>query len=126
MPIAAGLSQQLQLRRIKGERQEPPWVVLECAATLHVMGEGVIRSPGAILSREYEQCLTNLRSNYDYIIVDGPAVTSEVECRALAQLIQGVVLVVPRADIQLPPEVTSVFHDKQFTFRHGCMERQTH
>jgi len=58
---------------------------------------------------------------YDYIVVDGPAVTSEVECRAFAQLINGVVMTVPRAGSELPYEINVIFHGKEFIVSHPCL-----
>lgn len=126
MPISAGFSQQLQLRRShnhgrSGDNDEMPWLVVECIPTLHVLAEGVIRSPGAILSQQYEECIKELKGNYDFLIVDGPAVTSEVECRAFAQLVDGVVVGTPRAGMELPGEIHTTFHGRRFVIGHPCL-----
>jgi Mrp family chromosome partitioning ATPase len=120
MPIAAGLSQQLQVRRNKGGADQP-WVVVECGPMLHVLGEGVIRSPGAILSQQYEVCLKEMRACYDIIVVDGPAVTSDVESRAYAELIDGVVIATPRAGMELPYDITAIFAGSRFLMSHPCL-----
>jgi Mrp family chromosome partitioning ATPase len=92
MPLAAGFSQQL---RAMGRSTPQAWTVVEVGPTLHVLGEGIMRSPGLILSMQFEESIRSFRAYYDLIVLDGPDLSSEVECRALANAIDGVVYVAP-------------------------------
>jgi hypothetical protein len=69
--------------------------VVSCNPTLHVLGEGIMRSPGLILSVQFEEGLHSLRTYYDVIVVHGPDSSSEVECRALASVVDGYVMLAP-------------------------------
>lgn len=91
MPLSTGFSQQLRGRSHGGGNDH--WSVVECSPTLHVLGEGVMRSPGLILTTQFEEALRALRTYYDFIVIDGPSSEAEVDCQALASVIDGVVLV---------------------------------
>ena len=86
-----GLSRQLQLRA-QG-KQTTAWTVTRCTDTLDVLGEGFMRSPGLILTAQFEQGLIELKSYYDIVVIDGPLLSDVVDCRALDSMIDGVVLV---------------------------------
>jgi Mrp family chromosome partitioning ATPase len=90
MPTGCGLSEQLQAR-IDG-RQRRPWTVVECTSTLHVLAEGANGSPELILSRPFEDCVSELRSFYDFILLDGPAITDVPACRAVSDVVDCAVL----------------------------------
>jgi Mrp family chromosome partitioning ATPase len=90
MPAGCGLSEQLQ-SRIDAPRRRP-WTVVECTGTLHVLAEGANGSPELILSRPFEDCVSELRSFYDFIVLDGPALSDVPACRAINDVIDSAVL----------------------------------
>ena len=51
MPMAVGFSQQLR-SRINGS-PERRWTVIGCGKSLHVLAEGMMRSPGLLLSQQF-------------------------------------------------------------------------
>jgi Mrp family chromosome partitioning ATPase len=112
MPFSLGFSQQLR-------SSEPPetrgWTVVECAPTLHVIGEGIMRSPGLILSNHFEDSLRSFRSVYDVVVIDGPPIDSEADCRALDSLIDGIVLVSPQTGSPGLVHAGSIFSEKRFS-----------
>ena len=112
MPFSLGLSQQLR-------SNEPPekrsYTVIECGPTLHVIAEGIMRAPGLILSSHFEDCLRSFRSVYDLIIIDGPPVSAEVDCRALDGLIDGAVLVSPESGSPWLVQASQIFSPKRFS-----------
>ena len=91
MPLSTGFSQ--QLRAHSHGQPADRFSVVECSRSLHVLGEGVMRSPGLILTKQFEDSIRALRTYYDFIVIDGPATEAEVDCRALASAIDGAVLV---------------------------------
>jgi Mrp family chromosome partitioning ATPase len=95
MPAGAGLSEQLQ-SRIEA-RQRRPWTVVECSSSLHVLAEGSHGSPELILSRPFEDCVTELRSFYDFIVLDGPRVSNVPACRAVNDVSDSAVLLATAA-----------------------------
>ena len=112
MPISAGLSQQL---RAMGQGGHETWTVVEVSPTLHVLAEGVMRSPGLILSKQFEECIHSLRAYYDFIVLDGPDTWSEVECRALSNVIDAVVLVAPARGAPDLARAAELFPDKRYS-----------
>jgi Mrp family chromosome partitioning ATPase len=90
MPMSQGLSQQL---RARAQHSQEPWTVLECTPTLHVLAEGIIRSPGTILTVQFDRGTKSLRTYYDIILLDGPDLTSRSECNALSTVVDGIVYV---------------------------------
>ena len=111
-PMADGFSHQLHTRAEAGFDR---WVTIECNPTLHVLAEGILRTPGLILSIQFEQGVRSLRSLYDLIVIDGPDTSSEVECRALANVIDGLVLVAPaNAGVELE-RALDLFPDMRFS-----------
>jgi Mrp family chromosome partitioning ATPase len=112
MPMSAGLSQQL---RRHGQDPTQPWIVLECSQTLHVLAEGVMRSPGLILSTHFEDSLRSFRSVYDFIVIDGPQSSSEVECRALDFSIDGHIIVSPEGGSPWLSQALGLFTEKRFS-----------
>jgi Mrp family chromosome partitioning ATPase len=94
MPAQTGFSQQLHAR-ISGGRER--WTVVECQKSLHVLAEGLMRSPGLLLSKQFESCLVDLRTYYDLIVIDGPPASLEVDCRALDSVADGLLIVCPSA-----------------------------
>jgi Mrp family chromosome partitioning ATPase len=112
MPLSTGFSQQLRSRS-HGPGTDH-WSVVECSPTLHVLGEGVMRSPGLILTTQFEEALRALRTYYDFIVVDGPSSEAEVDCQALASVIDGVVLVGYREETPEFHRAVRPFMQKRF------------
>jgi Mrp family chromosome partitioning ATPase len=90
MPEGYGLSEQLKSRI--DVRQRRPWTVVECSPSLHVLAEGGHSAPELILSRPFEDCVTELRSFYDFIVLDGPSISDIVACRAVNDVVDSAVL----------------------------------
>jgi Mrp family chromosome partitioning ATPase len=91
MPHAEGFSQQLRARRRAGTRT--PWKVVRCSDALHVLAEGVVRSPGILLSREFPDAIAELRGAYDVIVLDGPIAGLGIETKPLDAVTDGIALV---------------------------------
>ena len=89
MPRSAGFSEQLQARITSGVGV--PWVVLECSQSLHALGESENSNPDLILSQAFEDCVRELRRYYDFIVLDGPSVSSTPACRAVHDVIDRVI-----------------------------------
>jgi Mrp family chromosome partitioning ATPase len=113
MPPGAGFSQQLRAHPTR--QTGAPWTVIECSPTLHVMVEGMMRQPDLILSVQFEEGLRAFRSFYDFIVLDGPLVTADVDCRAMSSLVDGAVLLSPARDsLELAGWLT-MFAEKKFS-----------
>ena len=112
MPMSMGFSQQL---RGKSSAKPDAWTVVECTPTLDVLAEGIMRSPGHILSVQFESSVRSLRSYYDFIVIDGPDTKEEVECRALANVIDGILLVAPANGSPSIAHSVELFPDKRFS-----------
>ncbi len=97
VPWVAGFSHQLQTRETQSEE---PWRLGECLPTLHVLAEGAMRSPGAILSHQFERCIRKLRLCYDFIIIDGPSLAAGVDCQALNEVTDAIILVTRAGDLR--------------------------
>ena len=114
MPMASGFSQQLQRRLSRTSANLPPWELIQCLENLDVIAEGFIRSPGALLSQHFEQCLNALRLSYDIIILDGPPLGTSSECRAFTDVIDGVVICAAPNGQQIHSLASNLFQDKRF------------
>jgi Mrp family chromosome partitioning ATPase len=110
VPLSAGFSQQLRAR-IQGAK-EGRWHVVECTEALHVLAEGVMRSPGLLLSNQFEQAMRELRSYYDIIVLDAPLAPGEAEGQALADVLDGVVIVAPKDRKSEIADVSRIFGRK--------------
>jgi Mrp family chromosome partitioning ATPase len=91
MPHSEGFSQQLRARRRAASHV--PWKVVRCSDALHVLAEGVVRSPGILLSREFSDAIAELRGSYDVIVVDGPIAGLGVETKPLDAVTDGIAVV---------------------------------
>ncbi len=111
MPMSAGFSQQLR-DRINGGT-ERRWTVLGCGKTLHVLAEGMMRSPGLLLSRQFSEGLTDLRQYYDFIVIDGPSASLPVESQALDAVANGVVYVCGKQGSPGLAHLQSLFSEKR-------------
>lgn len=110
MPMSLGFSQQLSS---KAEPQT--WTVIECSPTLHVLAEGIMRSPGLILSVRFEQSIQSLRSYYDLIVIDGPPAYAEIDARALASAVDGGIVVSPNAGSPDLARACALFAERRFS-----------
>jgi Mrp family chromosome partitioning ATPase len=90
MPPGFGFSQQLHAR-IRPDA-DPTWTVVRCYPTLDVIGETSVRTPGMLLSVQFETAITELRTHYDLIVIDAPATTLQMDIRALDSVVDGVVV----------------------------------
>jgi Mrp family chromosome partitioning ATPase/uncharacterized protein involved in exopolysaccharide biosynthesis len=113
MPMAAGFSQQLR-SRINGS-PERRWTVIGCGKSLHVLAEGMMRSPGLLLSREFSDSLRELGNYYDFIVIDGPSSSLDIESQALDAVAGGVVLVSGSETSPGLIRLQSMFSGKRFT-----------
>jgi len=89
VPHAFGFSQQMRARIRTGEPR--PWTVVECTPNFHVLPEGVLRSPGILLTRAFPQAVQELRRSYDFIVADGPVVGAGSDHKALDAVIDTLV-----------------------------------
>jgi len=111
VPLSAGFSQQLR-NRIQGSK-DGRWHVVECLKSLHVLAEGVMRSPGLLLSNQFEQAMRELRSYYDIIVLDAPLAPGEADGQALADVLDGAVVVGPQDRATEIVEVSRIFSGKK-------------
>jgi Mrp family chromosome partitioning ATPase len=91
MPFSQGFSEQMRRRMAAGTKK--PWVLFRCATNLHVLAEGLVRSPGLLTSVQFGEAIAELRSYYDVIVADGPIAESTIDTVAFDALMDGVVLV---------------------------------
>ncbi|MEO7035165.1 MAG: hypothetical protein ABI548_14705 [Polyangiaceae bacterium] len=113
MPLTAGFSQQLNERT--HESHDVLWTVVSCSKSLDVLAEGMMRSPGLVLSRQFAQCLTDLRSYYDFIVIDGPTASLEVDSGALDAVADGLVTVCPPNGSPALAHISALFTKKRFS-----------
>jgi Mrp family chromosome partitioning ATPase len=111
VPLAAGFSQQLRARIQGGKGGR--WHVVECSPALHVLAEGVMRSPGLLLSNQFEQAMRELRGYYDLIVIDAPLAPGEADGQALADVLDGAVIVGSQDRASEIAEVSRVFRGKK-------------
>ncbi|HKO48386.1 MAG TPA: hypothetical protein VJV79_11710 [Polyangiaceae bacterium] len=111
MPMSAGFSQQLRDRiNNKGDRR---WTVASCGKVLHVLAEGMMRSPGLLLSQQFSEGLADLRNYYDFIVIDGPSSSLPVESQALDAVANGVVYVCGKQGSPALAQLQAMFRDKR-------------
>jgi hypothetical protein len=102
MAPSLGFTQQIQTRiQFGGSNQ---WSVLACSRTLHVLGEGRVRSPELLCSPEFAGALGELRERYDLIVIDGPATDTPADLRVLRREAEVVVFAVGE-DAELPAAI---------------------
>ena len=112
MPMTAGFSQQLR-DRASGGGVGRRWTVVSCGKSLHVLAEGLMRSPGLLLSRQFSECLADLRNYYDFIVIDGPSASLGIESQALDAVTQGVVFVCRSEGSPSLGRLQALFGDKR-------------
>src|SRR5262249_8886605 len=86
-----GFSEQMRRRMTGGART--PWVLFRCAPQLHVLAEGLVRTPGLLSSVQFGEALAELRVQYDIIVADGPIAANTVDTVAFDALMDGIVVV---------------------------------
>jgi Mrp family chromosome partitioning ATPase len=111
MPMSAGFSQQLR-DRINGNT-ERRWTVVSCGNSLHVLAEGMLRSPGLLLSRQFSEGLADLRNYYDFIVIDGPGASLPVESQALDAVADGVLYVCGKQGSPALAKLQALFREKR-------------
>jgi len=111
MPMSAGFSQQLR-DRINGNA-ERRWTVVSCGKALHVLAEGMMRSPGLLLSRQFSEGLADLRNYYDFIVIDGPGASLPVESQALDAVANGVVYVCGKQGSPALAQLQALFRERR-------------
>lgn len=114
MPISSGFSQQLN-GRAQSSGAGSRWTVLGCTRSLHVLAEGMMRSPGLLLSKQFADCLKELRTYYDFIVIDGPTASLDVDSGALDAVTDGVVTVCPAKGSQAIAHMQNLFARKRFS-----------
>ncbi len=113
MPLSTGFSQQLNARSM--DAGEARWTVLGCSRSLHVLAEGMMRSPGLLLSRQFAECLKELRTYYDFIVIDGPTASLDVDSGAIDAVSDGLLTVCPAAGSPALERLQSRFGKKRFS-----------
>jgi len=111
MPMSAGFSQQLR-DRINGNN-ERRWTVMSCGNSLHVLAEGMLRSPGLLLSRQFSDGVADLRNYYDFIVIDGPSASLPVESQALDAVANGVLYVCGKQGSPALAPLQALFSEKR-------------
>lgn len=111
MPMSAGFSQQLR-DRINGSI-ERRWTVVSCGKVLHVLAEGILRSPGLLLSQQFSDGLADLRNYYDFIVIDGPSTSLPVESQALDAVSNGIVYVSDKPTSPGLSRLQALFREKR-------------
>jgi hypothetical protein len=92
MPNFSGFSQQMHVRTRKGDRR--PWIVMRCSASLDVLAEGIVRSPGVLYSQQFAEAVSELRRYYRVIVCDGPLLGG-ADAKPLDAVTDGLIVVAP-------------------------------
>jgi Mrp family chromosome partitioning ATPase len=111
MPMGSGFSQQLR-GKINGNA-ERRWTVIGCTTSLHVLAEGMMRTPGLLLSQQFSDSVRDLRGYYDFIVIDGPSSSLNVESQALDAVTDGVVFVCGKMGSPALSATQSLFREKK-------------
>ncbi|HET9957363.1 MAG TPA: hypothetical protein VFQ61_22850 [Polyangiaceae bacterium] len=111
--VSTGFSQQLHQRMRNQSLGQ--WTVVRCSRTLDVLPEGVMRSPGLMASPQFIGCLAELREHYEFILIDGPPLSAEAECRILNSVAEGMVVVSAVASPAVLERASQLFPEKPFS-----------
>jgi hypothetical protein len=79
------------------------------------LAEGVMRMPGLILSNQFAEAVRDLRSYYDFIVLDGPTASLDVDSKALDAVTDGIVTVCPAAGSRGISHLHQLFGKKRFS-----------
>ena len=74
-----------------------------------------MRTPGLLLSRQFGECLSELRSYYDFIVIDGPTASLDVDSGALDAVTDGLVTVCPATGSPALARMQGLFSAKRFS-----------
>jgi hypothetical protein len=88
---------------------------MECTPTLHVLAEGIIRSPGTILTVQFDKGLKQLRTYNDVVVLDGPDTSAHAECNALSTVVDGLVSVEALGGASDSARIAELFPTARFT-----------
>lgn len=85
----------VQMRRRAIEDTPLPWQVAACGGSLHLLAESpdAIGFPGMLHSRELRIAIDELRSRFDYIVVDGPSILDDGGATSVERVVDGFVIV---------------------------------
>jgi Mrp family chromosome partitioning ATPase len=99
IPAAAAFSRQIH-ERMRGNGI--PWGVVRIGPSLSLLAEPgeVTAHPEALHSAHFESALAALRRNYEYVIIDGPAVMGSGDANVLEAASDGVLLLVRTGSTQ--------------------------
>jgi Mrp family chromosome partitioning ATPase len=97
MPRAGGFSQQMRARIRTSAKT--PWAVIRCSPTLDVLGEGLVRTPGMLFSREFAEAIQEMRRVYDLIIINSPMANATADHRPVDAVADGLVIVAPKGEV---------------------------
>jgi Mrp family chromosome partitioning ATPase len=113
VPFSQGFSEQMRRRMTPAPRS--PWVLVRCAPNLHVLAEGLVRSPGLLSTVQFGEALAELRPFYDVIVADGPLAEGTIDTCAFDALVDGIVIVgaVGSAPSKLLEDASKCFSRKQ-------------
>ncbi len=112
MPMRCGFSQQLRDRN--QVNRAAPWTVMGCTPTLHVLAEGMMRTPGLLLSQHFSDCIKDFRKFYDFVVIDGPVASLELDSKALDSVVDGVLTVCPAKGSPSLLSTQSLFSDRHY------------
>lgn len=114
MPPLAGFSQ--QIHQVLQANSTKPWTVVRRTASLSVLAEGRMRTPGMVYSAHFAAAISDLRNAYDIIVVSGPAAGLGAEVQAFNDVVDGVVFVLtPGEDVAtMSKTAAQLFRNKRF------------
>jgi Mrp family chromosome partitioning ATPase len=91
VPESADFPRELS-RRAQGSRGTPLNVLI-CSDTLHVLPALPSMASELLLTTDFEASLTMIRDFYDLTVLHAPLTTGEVYCKAIADVVDGVVVI---------------------------------
>ena len=112
VPSVAGFSQQMH-ERLHGTVRRA-WTIVECLATLHVLAEGRVRSPGLLNTFEFESAVRELARHYELVVIDAPPISMTTDMLALEDVVDGVILVDQAGARASARDQLLFFRDKPF------------
>jgi Mrp family chromosome partitioning ATPase len=104
-----------QLRARGGDDGDPPWQVVDCGRSLHVIAEGSMGSPGMLLSTQFGEAVRSLRTYYDVIVINGPLASNELDCRVLDAVVDGVIVASTPEGSPYLSQTLGIFKRKRFS-----------
>jgi Mrp family chromosome partitioning ATPase/capsular polysaccharide biosynthesis protein len=114
VPMSAGFSLQLETH-VPGLAEPESWTVVHCSKWLDLLAEGGIRSDEALLTRKFRSCVMAIKDHYDIVVINGPLLTQESECRVLDGVADGIVIVGGRGEPSVRERAERLLSPKCFT-----------